>query len=98
MIEYANDPSLYLYHYTSSDTARKILESGSVRLAPYQNTNDPKESKDWHFSVGMSVNGRNLDHATAQSMSDWLSSTIKSTARLACFCTDSPPPDRKSFK
>lgn len=23
-------------------------------------------------------------------MSDWLSSTIKSTARLACFCTDSP--------
>lgn len=90
MIEYANDPSLYLYHYTSSETARKILESGSIRLGRYRNTNDPKESKDWHFSVGSVVNGRNLDHSTAQSMSDWLSSTIKSTARLACFCTDSP--------
>ena len=91
MIEYANDPSLYLYHYTSSETARKIFESGSILLGRYRNTNDPKESKDWHFSVGIEVNGRNLDHSIAQSMSDWLSSTIKSTARLACFCTDSPP-------
>lgn len=90
MIEYANDPSLYLYYYTSSETALKILESGAIRLGCYRNTNDPKESKDWHFSVGVSERS-SMDHSTALAMSDWLSSTIKSTARLACFCTDSPP-------
>lgn len=91
MVERTDDPNKYLYHYTSSDTARKILASASLRLGRYRDTNDPKERKDWHFSVGTNVVGRNLDHPTAQDMSDWLSASLKAATRLACFCMDSPP-------
>jgi hypothetical protein len=67
------------------------LVSASLRLGRYRDTNDPKERKDWHFSVGTNVVGRNLDHPIAQGMSDWLSATLKASTRLACFCMDSPP-------
>ena len=39
------DPKLYLYHYTSFETALKILYSGSFRLSPLSNTNDTTEQK-----------------------------------------------------
>ena len=90
MIEYCDSEGAYLYHYTSAETARKILDSGALKLARFRNTNDPKESKDWHFSVGARTN-TGPDHPTAQRMSDWLSAEIKSIARLVCFCTDSGP-------
>jgi len=90
MVEYAVDASMYLYHYTSMSTAQKIVQSGALRLGRYRNTNDPKERKAWHFSVGAAV-GTVLDPSTAQTMSDWLSAAIKSTARLACFSKDVGP-------
>lgn len=39
------DPKLYLYHYTSFETALKILYSRSFRLSPLSNTNDTTEQK-----------------------------------------------------
>jgi hypothetical protein len=40
----------YLYHYTSADTLiSKILPTGTLRMNPFAETNDPKESKDWIF-------------------------------------------------
>lgn len=91
MIEHASDSGFYLYHYTSAETALKILASGSLRMGQYRKTNDPKESKDWHFSVGVINNGKTINQPSAQRMSNWLSEKIKSSARVLCFCTDTPP-------
>lgn len=90
MIERTQDADAYVYHYTSTDVAQKILESGNLRLGRYRNTNDPKESKDWHFSVGTNMN-RNVEYKVAQGLSDWLCGELKESARLACFCLDRGP-------
>lgn len=39
------DPTCYLYHYTSFETALKILYSDTFRLSPVSNTNDTAEQK-----------------------------------------------------
>lgn len=41
----------FLYHYTSLEAAiEKILYSGNMRLGPFKQTNDPRESQDWGIS------------------------------------------------
>ena len=46
------DNDKWLYHYTSKETALEhILSSGKIRLNLFRNLNDPRESKDWNFSV-----------------------------------------------
>ncbi|MEO8327463.1 MAG: DUF2971 domain-containing protein [Nitrospirota bacterium] len=91
MIEDVKDAGEFLYHYTSMETAAKILESGAIRLGRYRDTNDPKERKEWHFPVGTNIKGRDIAYHSTQELSDWLSESLKSSARLACFCTDTPP-------
>jgi len=40
----------YLYHYTTLETAiEKILYSGQLRLGPFAQTNDPRESQNWEI-------------------------------------------------
>ncbi|MBU2952744.1 DUF2971 domain-containing protein [Marinobacter sp. F3R08] len=40
----------YVYHYTSGETATDwILPSLSLRMSPFTNVNDPRESKHWPF-------------------------------------------------
>jgi len=91
VLEYIKDAGEFLYHYTSIETAEKIIESGALRLGRYRDTNDPKERKDWHFPVGTNSKDLDIDHRSAQELSDWLSDSLKSSARLACFCMDTPP-------
>ncbi len=45
-------PETYLYHYTKPTTLCRILQSGSLRLGPYAETNDPAENQRWHFGMG----------------------------------------------
>lgn len=41
----------YLYHYTTLETAiEKILYEGKLRLSPFEQTNDPRESQRWGLS------------------------------------------------
>jgi hypothetical protein len=43
----------YIYHYTTLPTAlEKILPHGTIRLSPFERTNDPRESKYWIFGMG----------------------------------------------
>lgn len=91
MIENVRDASQYLYHYTSSTTAvDHILKSGLLRFGNYTRTNDPKETKTWQFSFGTNTN-RDLGAYKMTEESAWLSSRLKSRARLLCFCMDSAP-------
>ncbi|MBP2630345.1 MAG: hypothetical protein H6Q70_973 [Firmicutes bacterium] len=41
----------YLYHYTTLEIAiEKILYAGKLRLSPFEQTNDPRESQGWGLS------------------------------------------------
>lgn len=86
------DVNHYVYHYTNYSTALEyILPSQTIRFNPYKNTNDPKESKDWFFSMSYS----NQDRAAEDSMHHFFSEVgrrfndlLKSNAKLICFTTD----------
>jgi Protein of unknown function (DUF2971) len=54
-MRFHNDPGHYVAHYTRCDTAVDyILKNKSLRLGPLNATNDPRETKTWHFAVGSS--------------------------------------------
>lgn len=87
------------YHYTSAETFKKIVESDSLRMSSWQNTNDPRESKEWHASLTikyvpdvrppeaeLSVSDHQLGQASEQ-----LNRRLRESARLLCFCTDYEP-------
>ena len=81
------DHTKYLYHYTSIDKLENyIFKSRKLRFSPYASTNDPKESKDWAFSLHTSEN-RDLIKYTPD-ISKNFSSRIKHKARILCFCQD----------
>ena len=45
------DADRYLYHYTKAETAlTHILPMNRLRLGRFENTNDPRETRHWHFS------------------------------------------------
>ena len=83
--------SRYVYHYTSVETARDhILKTGTLRLGQLAATNDPRESKNWEFSLWTSGK-HDLGQYKFQECSDWFSSALKSNVRLACFSLDRGP-------
>lgn len=56
----------YLYHYTTLETAvEKILYSGQLRLGPFAQTNDPRESQNWGIR---STDGAKNDRSFGQLM------------------------------
>ncbi len=81
------DSERYLYHYTSSRTAKKILANLTLRMGDLRGTNDPKESKEWHFDL-TSTAGSDLDAWDKSKLAEELSLTIKKHARVLCFCKD----------
>ena len=87
MIDRVKNSQQYLYHYTSSDTARKIIQSGKLRLGRYTNTNDLKEAKLWHLNFGTNRGQGALEGCTSE-VSLRVSSYIKHGARLLCFSQD----------
>lgn len=82
------DPNRFVYHYTSLDTAKKIIKNFSLRMGEFMGTNDPKESKEWHFDL-LSDAGNDFRGVDAGKLSSDLSDTIKRHSRVLCFCRDS---------
>ncbi|WP_084738108.1 DUF2971 domain-containing protein [Cystobacter ferrugineus] len=81
----------FLFHYTKSETAiRHILPNQTLRLSTYAGTNDPRESKDWAFTLvspeGIAPPGEAIH------VSKSLSQALKHHSRLACFCSDGLEP------
>ncbi|MDQ0242004.1 DUF2971 domain-containing protein [Arthrobacter bambusae] len=78
----------YLYHYTSADTLAKILESKALRMGPYSETNDPRETSEWSPRITLDseddVDGRPEEIARL-----WLQiRDIRKGVKLGCFTLD----------
>lgn len=87
MIHNVKDSDQYLYHYTPSETAEKfILTNGTLRFSSLRNTNDPRESKDWKFSLSSSA--YDLGKYDCESVSRKISMALKDLANLGCFVRD----------
>lgn len=55
----------YVYHFTTKETALEhILPKKQIRLSSFQKTNDPKESKDWHFSLSHDIEAPQTEELT----------------------------------
>lgn len=82
------DPKLYLYHYTSFETALKILYSESFWLSPLSNTNDTTEQK-----CRVSYAFRRTDEMNNLITcfeNEW--KKLVSNSKLLCFCQDHKKP------
>lgn len=78
------DGQLLLFHYTKADTAlNHILRDGRLRMGPYANTNDPRESKDWLFALY--CNTEIAPTGAALKVSNELTTELKKECRLSCF-------------
>lgn len=80
-------PDRFVYHYTSLETAKIIAGNLTLRMGDFQGTNDPKESKDWHFDL-FARGDSALEKIDAGKLSSDLSGAIKRHARVLCFCRD----------
>lgn len=75
----------YLYHYTTFDTALKILHSDKFQFSPLSKTNDTTEQK-LRISYAFSARDRREDIADFEKY--WLSWSANS--KLLCFSQDRP--------
>lgn len=82
-----SDANRFIYHYTSLNTAKRILNGLSLRMGVFQGTNDPKESKEWQFDL-LSRNHADFRGIDARKLSSELSDSIKKHSRVLCFCKD----------
>jgi Protein of unknown function (DUF2971) len=84
-----------LYHYTSPSTLDAILENRTIRLGPYSQTNDPRETKEW-VPLFMMPDGpgrpaeRYLTNSLESSKEAALATDhyLRRGARVACFTLD----------
>lgn len=91
MVEHVRNSTTYLYHYTSAETAiNHILRTKMLRFGAYAKTNDPKETKTWHFDTGTNTD-IDLGKYSSADLSPWLSGQLKERTRLLCFSMDREP-------
>jgi hypothetical protein len=86
------DPERYLYHYTTRQAVLgSILPTGQVRFGLFRYTNDPRESKDWFFSLT-----RDDPDEQANAADDFdainrdANRIAKRTCKLLCLTRDDP--------
>lgn len=90
LINPLQDGNAYVYHYTSCDTAlTHILRNKTLKINPFKNVNDPRESKHWDISPFVRA-GLNLELKQYDAISLEVSQIIKSNAKLVCFSRDKP--------
>ena len=88
MFQFFREKDKYLYHYTSAKVAvKQIIRSNSLKVGRYVNTNDPKEIKDWTFSVG-SNEGRDLSAYDLEQVSREMTIGLKHRTNVICFSLD----------
>ena len=91
MIENITSSNQFLYHYTTANIALNyILKNNTLKFGKYNNTNDPKESKNWEFNLG-SNEKRDFRKYKMGELSSWMSSKLKNNTKIACFSMDSAP-------
>lgn len=88
IFQFFKDQDRFLYHYTSAKTAiEHILKDRQLKLGRYINTNDPKETKTWQFSVGTNEK-RDLSGYNFTETSERFTQALKHKTNLACFSMD----------
>lgn len=84
------NPNLWVYHYTSVETAlEKIFPSGKLRMGVFSAVNDPRESKDWTFSLSASSD-KNVANDEFFAIQQQASTYIKAHCKLLCMSRDDP--------
>jgi hypothetical protein len=82
-----------IFHYTKMHTAiEHILYKKRLRFSKSAKTNDPREYKEWNFSVEYRETAATNDSAILNSKSievyDKLKKIMRSDYKLACFCSN----------
>jgi hypothetical protein len=79
----------YLYHYTRAETlVRHILPGGSIRLSPFAETNDPRESKEWTFGLGSAVPWNGRQETSEEALATKVAAILRTTTKVLCLCAD----------
>lgn len=77
----------YVYHYTRLETfLERILPTSKLRLGLFLNTNDPRESKVWHFGYSYMVK----PDFPIELLGIAASHEIKKGTKLLCLSMDKP--------
>jgi len=84
------DSDRYVYHYTNAETFLKlILPSNTLRLSPYTQTNDPKESKAWRFNAHIHDSQRHtFDDWPSENLNTRMNRELKERTNVLCFSAD----------
>jgi hypothetical protein len=79
-------PGSRLYHYTTRERALEyILNTGEMRVGPFETMNDPREAMDWTITMV-----RTTGHATdaVRSARDSFNRALKRRSKVVCFTQD----------
>lgn len=88
IFQFFKEQDRFLYHYTSAETAADyILNDKQLKLGRYINTNDPKETKTWQFSIGTNEN-HDLSGYGLHELSKKFTYGLKHKTNLVCFSQD----------
>jgi hypothetical protein len=85
----AAKPGWCLYHFTGADVAAIVLESGQLRMSPVENTNDPREAKDWIIAPISATGG--FDASRFVVVQERLNLRLRRETKLVCLSGDGPP-------
>lgn len=76
----------FVYHYTKAETAiQKILPNRTLHVSPFLETKDPRESKEWSFTLWTSTTLNGVDIAATD---DEMTHLVKSTCKVLCMSID----------
>lgn len=86
-----SDSNKWVYHYTSRETALEfILSSGKIRLNLFKYLNDPRESKDWSFSMSAMSDAEDEVTSCFERIQEQGTRYVKSHCKVLCMVKDDP--------
>lgn len=87
MFQCFREKDRYVYHYTKAKAAKSIIRGNTLNFSKYVKTNDPKEIKDWVFSIGTNEN-RDLGKYELEGLSKEMTKGLKDQTYVICFSLD----------
>lgn len=92
MFNDAVDTGRYLFHYTSLEVfLGHILPSGRLRMSPFPEVNDPRESKDWTCSLLDDAGvPDSWDNERFLALQTQFTTAMKASAKVLCLTRDIP--------
>ncbi|MGF6947534.1 hypothetical protein QF028_000027 [Neobacillus sp. B4I6] len=93
------NPDQYLYHFTTYTTALEhILPNQTIRFSPFEKTNDPRESKNWNFTLICPTDTNIASNESFFELQKEANCILKENTKLLCFTRDVVlPSDPLSF-